>query len=127
MSELKPCPLCDGVAQLSSAGFGYFTIHCEACHLVAPGKPRDQAIAAWNTRTQPLLSGDVELREALRWAEVEWERARNALTSSTYHGRARTEEAEREVKRLRQALSRPEGGKEAAGEGGGSESAARPR
>ena len=49
-AALEPCPLCAGPAQISSAGFGYYTIHCEACRVVQPGKPRAEAIAAWNTR-----------------------------------------------------------------------------
>lgn len=47
---LDQCPFCGGTPQISSAGFGYHTIHCEACRVVQPGKPRDEAIAAWNRR-----------------------------------------------------------------------------
>ena len=49
--ELLPCPFCGGEAVMST-----YYIECESCE-VAPNidcfhKPREQAIKAWNTRTE---------------------------------------------------------------------------
>lgn len=44
------------------------------------------------------------LQKQLRVAERDLDRARSAHDSSTFHGRSRTEDAEREVQRLRAAI-----------------------
>lgn len=61
--ELKPCPFCGGIAQKvkSSGRWGWF-VSC-ACAAVGPSSDsREDAIRAWNRRTEPLQG-------RLEWSE----------------------------------------------------------
>ena len=61
--ELKPCPFCGGSKQKvkSSGRWGWF-VSC-SCAAVGPSsKSRDEAIIAWNRRTEP-LQGRLEWEE----------------------------------------------------------------
>ena len=56
MVELKPCPLCGGVATVHEYNYitaHNFTVYCEDCWLATQAYETEaEAVKAWNTRTE---------------------------------------------------------------------------
>lgn len=56
--ELKPCPFCGGKAEIIS-GVGFFCVSCSSCCGETNLYNTEQdAIIAWNKRTQPTFTPD---------------------------------------------------------------------
>ena len=53
--KLKPCPFCGRVnmQQVKSSGRWGFFVRCRCCAVGPSAHTRRDAIAAWNTRSQP--------------------------------------------------------------------------
>ena len=54
MAELKPCPFCGGVAEISLL-FGRYGVACSSCQgaiIPCPYQSKEEAIEAWNRRAE---------------------------------------------------------------------------
>lgn len=55
MTELLPCPFCNGPAQIMSGAAGCHSVRCEGCSATSDDRSnREHAIAAWNRRAAPV-------------------------------------------------------------------------
>lgn len=56
-SELKPCPFCGNIPEISISGLYYFIKCYSPCHMCSVRTiyfdSQDKAISSWNTRTRP--------------------------------------------------------------------------
>jgi hypothetical protein len=50
VSELKPCPFCDGEANGYQIADGWWKVHCKTCTAYRSAPTRGIAISAWNFR-----------------------------------------------------------------------------
>lgn len=76
-NELLPCPFCGGEAGIQPRDKNDYLPHCKKCPCMLkpliPYKTEEEAISAWNTRTEPELKPLTldELRERERkWIET---------------------------------------------------------
>jgi Lar family restriction alleviation protein len=58
MSDLKPCPFCNGKAEYSDGKFEHYGldtphVFCQDCYVRNFTSTKEKAIKAWNTRSNP--------------------------------------------------------------------------
>lgn len=103
-TQLLPCPFCGREPKLHEhhEGPGEWFVICGHCDLIREQGwcvPRDEAIAAWNTRISHSLPGDVGMRAEsimnavldlpfantapIEWDDADWHHVRRALAALT--------------------------------------------
>jgi hypothetical protein len=61
MSDLKPCPFCDGQAKIKRCGSGYFRVVCDQCKIgTSHCATIESAVEKWNKRSTVAKNATVQ-------------------------------------------------------------------
>ena len=62
MTELKPCPVCEGIAEVYIGEKDLWKVGCANCRIFATDKKKDEAIRLWNEVNSKEVKADSALR-----------------------------------------------------------------